>query len=172
MPSPTCNHKPIWPYPPPLLLTSESTPHRPPSFVTPPLYLLARPPGPNWCMEKEENGGCFYLCLPAPQVNKHSPRYTCVCPQGQELAEDGQRCRPGESDTGTRAHTLWEFLNMYSFLYLHCCGHRQSLPKYCPNSKCILATYRSNVTSYTRIKGHLSKPGHSLGGDIVKCLYN
>uniref|UniRef100_A0A8C4YVF2 Very low density lipoprotein receptor n=1 Tax=Gadus morhua TaxID=8049 RepID=A0A8C4YVF2_GADMO len=50
--------------------------------------------GPNWCTEKGENGGCAYLCLPAPQVNKHSPRYTCVCPQGQELAEDGLRCRP------------------------------------------------------------------------------
>uniref|UniRef100_A0A3Q2CJ31 Very low density lipoprotein receptor n=1 Tax=Cyprinodon variegatus TaxID=28743 RepID=A0A3Q2CJ31_CYPVA len=50
----------------------------------------------NWCSEKGENGGCSYMCLPAPQINKHSPKYSCVCPEGQELAADGQRCRPGD----------------------------------------------------------------------------
>uniref|UniRef100_A0A8C1P5W5 Very low-density lipoprotein receptor n=1 Tax=Cyprinus carpio TaxID=7962 RepID=A0A8C1P5W5_CYPCA len=50
--------------------------------------------GTNWCNEKLENGGCSFMCLPAPQVNKHSPKFTCVCPQGQTLTSDGLRCRP------------------------------------------------------------------------------
>ncbi|XP_027881661.1 very low-density lipoprotein receptor isoform X2 [Xiphophorus couchianus] len=50
--------------------------------------------GTNWCTEKSENGGCSFMCLPAPQINKHSPKYSCVCPAGQELAADGHRCRP------------------------------------------------------------------------------
>ncbi|XP_042620629.1 very low-density lipoprotein receptor-like isoform X2 [Cyprinus carpio] len=50
--------------------------------------------GTNWCNEKIENGGCSFMCLPAPQVNKHSPKFTCVCPQGQTLTSDGLRCKP------------------------------------------------------------------------------
>ncbi|KAK6322655.1 hypothetical protein J4Q44_G00074470 [Coregonus suidteri] len=50
--------------------------------------------GTNWCNEKGLNGGCAYMCLPAPQINKYSPKYTCVCPQDQTLASDGLHCRP------------------------------------------------------------------------------
>ncbi|XP_073334546.1 very low-density lipoprotein receptor isoform X1 [Pagrus major] len=56
--------------------------------------------GTNWCAEKGENGGCSYMCLAAPQINKHSPKYTCVCPEGQELAADGLRCRPDPTTKG------------------------------------------------------------------------
>uniref|UniRef100_A0A8C1U6D5 Very low-density lipoprotein receptor n=1 Tax=Cyprinus carpio TaxID=7962 RepID=A0A8C1U6D5_CYPCA len=61
--------------------------------------------GTNWCNEKTENGGCSFMCLPAPQVNKHSPKFTCVCPQGQTLTSDGLRCRP-EGNISTSIHEV------------------------------------------------------------------
>uniref|UniRef100_A0A8C7WKZ3 Very low density lipoprotein receptor n=1 Tax=Oncorhynchus mykiss TaxID=8022 RepID=A0A8C7WKZ3_ONCMY len=59
-------------------------------------HELIQLPGTNWCNEKAQNGGCAYMCLPAPQINKYSPKYTCVCPKGQTLASNGLHCRPGK----------------------------------------------------------------------------
>ncbi|XP_044302407.1 very low-density lipoprotein receptor isoform X1 [Varanus komodoensis] len=56
-------------------------------------HELVQQPGKNWCEEKVTNGGCEYLCLPAPQLNDHSPKYTCTCPDGDTLQENGLRCR-------------------------------------------------------------------------------
>lgn len=49
--------------------------------------------GKNWCEENMTNGGCEFLCLPAPQINDRSPKYTCICPDGDALQDNGLKCR-------------------------------------------------------------------------------
>ncbi|XP_041041222.1 very low-density lipoprotein receptor-like [Carcharodon carcharias] len=54
---------------------------------------LLQPFGKNWCVKSFRNGGCEFMCLPAPWFNSWSPKYTCVCPSGKELEPNGQHCR-------------------------------------------------------------------------------
>uniref|UniRef100_A0A8D3DGX8 Low density lipoprotein receptor-related protein 8, apolipoprotein e receptor n=1 Tax=Scophthalmus maximus TaxID=52904 RepID=A0A8D3DGX8_SCOMX len=57
-----------------------------------------QPKAPDTCnMGSLPNGGCEYLCLKAPQITDHSPKYTCACPEGTELGPDMRRCAIGKS---------------------------------------------------------------------------
>uniref|UniRef100_A0A8C4P0E5 Low density lipoprotein receptor a n=1 Tax=Dicentrarchus labrax TaxID=13489 RepID=A0A8C4P0E5_DICLA len=51
-------------------------------------HNLKQPAGRNWC----QVSGCEFLCLAAPQVGRHPPKYTCVCPDNMMLARDMRTC--------------------------------------------------------------------------------
>uniref|UniRef100_A0A3Q3WYZ7 EGF-like domain-containing protein n=1 Tax=Mola mola TaxID=94237 RepID=A0A3Q3WYZ7_MOLML len=59
-------------------------------------HQLLQHQGPDSCnLGSVANGGCEYLCLKAPQITEHSPKYTCACPDGQDLGPDMRGCVPG-----------------------------------------------------------------------------
>ncbi|KAM6948698.1 low-density lipoprotein receptor-related protein 8-like [Aplochiton taeniatus] len=67
-------------------------------------HQLRQPPGLDSCnLGSVANGGCDYLCLKAPQITEHSPKYTCACPDGQDLGPDMRGCVPAAAQNRTAA---------------------------------------------------------------------
>ncbi|XP_046518617.1 low-density lipoprotein receptor-related protein 8 isoform X4 [Equus quagga] len=71
-------------------------------------HELKQPRAADACeLSAQPNGGCEYLCLPAPQLSGHSPKYTCACPDTMWLGPDMKRCyrAPQSTSTTTLAST-------------------------------------------------------------------
>ncbi|XP_040042659.1 low-density lipoprotein receptor [Gasterosteus aculeatus] len=61
---------------------------------------LKQPIGINSCTgSRGENGGCEFLCLPAPQINHRSPKYTCACPDHMTMGSRKRTCVTGKNQT-------------------------------------------------------------------------
>uniref|UniRef100_A0A673AX11 LDL receptor related protein 8 n=1 Tax=Sphaeramia orbicularis TaxID=375764 RepID=A0A673AX11_9TELE len=92
-------------------------------------HQLRQPQGPDSCnLGNVANGGCEYLCLKAPQITEHSPKYTCACPDGQDLGPDMRGCVPGKAECDRPQKPIYEFTRDGTL-----CPDKAALSPRCPH---------------------------------------
>ncbi|XP_004400396.1 PREDICTED: low-density lipoprotein receptor-related protein 8 isoform X4 [Odobenus rosmarus divergens] len=70
-------------------------------------HELKQPRAADACeLSAQPNGGCEYLCLPAPQISSPSPKYTCACPDTMWLGPDMKRCYRDGNEGGKMGSTV------------------------------------------------------------------
>uniref|UniRef100_A0A8C0M824 Low-density lipoprotein receptor-related protein 8 n=1 Tax=Canis lupus familiaris TaxID=9615 RepID=A0A8C0M824_CANLF len=70
-------------------------------------HELKQPKAADACeLSAQPNGGCEYLCLPAPQISSLSPKYTCACPDTMWLGPDMKRCYRDGNEGGKMGSTV------------------------------------------------------------------
>ncbi|XP_022352172.1 low-density lipoprotein receptor-related protein 8 isoform X4 [Enhydra lutris kenyoni] len=70
-------------------------------------HELKQPRAADACeLSAQPNGGCEYLCLPAPQISSPSPKYTCACPDTMWLGPDMKRCYRDGNEGGKMDSTV------------------------------------------------------------------
>uniref|UniRef100_A0A8C2YSK4 LDL receptor related protein 8 n=1 Tax=Chinchilla lanigera TaxID=34839 RepID=A0A8C2YSK4_CHILA len=70
-------------------------------------HELKQPRAEDACqLNAQPNGGCEYLCLPAPQISSYSPKYTCACPDTMWLGPDMKRCYRDGNEGGKVGSTV------------------------------------------------------------------
>ncbi|TSL47700.1 Low-density lipoprotein receptor-related protein 8 [Bagarius yarrelli] len=70
-------------------------------------HQLSQPRAADSCnLAGVSNGGCAFLCLRAPQISTHSPKYTCACPDGEELSPDTRLCVPAGNELFLLGHSV------------------------------------------------------------------
>lgn len=77
-----------------------------------------QPDGENYC--QAVNGHCSHLCLPAPQINAHSPRISCACPENLRMISDGLTC----VQDGKFIEHLFKNILMLSLIYFNNILHK------------------------------------------------